>query len=194
MSVFRGTLFFNASAGRNGWTEKYYPLGTSLSVAATQLLAVLALRQEFLHEDISITAATLSDVAVRGDSTTVTATNHPGAIVDATGYLNLDACALFEWQCGVYRRNKTFCRGIPLGMTFEGKFVPTGAVMTAVNAYVAGMVTNCQCYGSFTVNPTPPPAFTKSYSPISGGGYALYLARRKTGRPTGLPRGRRLAG
>lgn len=191
MAQYKGTIVF--IEGLHGWTESYYLLASTPSGAAANLTAVAAARLAILESDLILQSASISDVAVRGDSTPVITVPAPGGFESATGYLDLDVSLLMKWQVGVFNRNKTYLRGIPLTMTLDGLYVPTAPYTTALNAYINAVMANCVLPVT-SRNPAPPPTYLiTSYQPILEGAVNQRLARRKSGRPIGQPRGRRIA-
>jgi hypothetical protein len=188
---YSGLLFF--VMGSAGWTEKYYLLGSNLTAAAANLVAVANARFPILHSDGVILTGTISEMSTRGDSTTVFSIPKVGTAVDTAGWLQTDVAVLVKWQVGVYNRNKTFVRGIPVGQTGANEYIPTLTFIGLMSTYLSAVVANCQMPIT-SVNPTPPPARTiTSFMSITNGAPAAVLHRRKSGRPFGLPRGRRVA-
>ncbi len=191
MAQYKGTLFF--LAGPNGWTERYFLNAISLGDASSALLSVIVGRLPILHETCAIVAATISDIAIRGDSFSLLSAQENGSFVDATGYLDVDVALLVKWQVGVFSRNKTFLRGIPLGQTFDGGYSPSFTYIPLMTTYATDVLVNCFFPIPGALNPTPPPKYLYTYGPASTYSIKTRLARRKSGRPFGLPRGRRVA-
>jgi hypothetical protein len=191
MAQYKGTLFFQATP--NGWTERYFMNASTLSDASAALLSVIVGRLPILHEDCSIVAATLSDIAIRGDSFNVLSVGEVGSAVDTTGYVDVDNALLIKWQVGVFQRNKTFLRGIPNGQQRDGVYAPSLPYIALVNTYAGDVLANCVFPAPGPLNPSPPPKYLYSYVPGLSYSLKTRLARRKSGRPFGLPRGRRVA-
>jgi hypothetical protein len=191
MAQYKGLLVFNG--GRQGWTETYYLLGSTASAAALNLLAVVATREAILHQTLIILAGTISDVHERGDSMVVLSEPSLGDAVDPTGYIPLDMAVLIKWQVGIFNRNKTYLRGIPLGQQTDGATEFSFTFLGLLNDYFTSVIANC-LFPVTVRNPTPPPNYTvSSYAPATSGSPNAVIARRKCGRPIGLPRGRRVA-
>ncbi len=191
MAQYKCTLFFTAST--EGWTERYFPNASDLASAITAMNVVIPTRMDLSTTEIELQAAALSDVAIRGDSVPFLATPLFGTITDATGYVDVDIALLAKWQVGVFTRNKTFLRGIPNGEQSDGTLQPSLGYLGAINSYQNAVIANCLMPAILSPNPTPPPKYLYIYSAILAGTIKSNLARRKTGRPFGLPRGRRVA-
>ena len=191
MAQYQGIVVFGAV--NNGWTEKYYLLASSPAGAAGNLLAVIADRLAMLHVDCVVQTAFISDVATRGDSIQIVGASEPGTAAGATGFLDLDLALLIKWQVGVYLRNKTFVRGVPLVQQLNGVWTFVSGYGSLVETWIATVLSNC-VFPITTRNLTPPPNYIKaSYAAATDGITNPLVARRKTGRPFGLPRGRRIA-
>jgi hypothetical protein len=191
VAQYKGTIIF--SGGDSGWTETYYLLASTPSGAATNLLAVIADRVAIMHSTLLVISAHISDVTIRGDSIVVLSTPEPGDAVDATGYLTLDSAVVVKWQVGVFNRNKTFIRGIPNGQQLDGFTNFDLTFSGLLSTYFATVIANC-VFPVTVRNLTPPPAYNVvSYSPPTAGAPNPRIGRRKSGRPIGLPRGRRVA-
>ena len=191
MPQYQGIVVF--AGGLNGWTEKYYLLASSASGAAANLLAVIAERLTFLHSLCSVQTAFISDVAIRGDSIQIVGAVEPGGYTDATGFVDLDIALLVRYQVGVFSRNKTYLRGLPASTLVNGVWVFGSSFTTILGIFFAAVQTNCVMPVT-TRNPTPPPNYIPaSYAAIAGFQTNPRPARRKSGRPFGLPRGRRVA-
>ncbi len=186
----RGTLFF--SGGSSGWTESYYLIGPDYSTCLTQLAAIAAARKAILQLDCSIVHAFVSNIYVRGDSFPTNSANGVGTWPTSPAFMPLDYAIQMTWTGGVYSRNKTFLRGFPIEMQTDGAYLPTSPYATAVSNYELEIVTNCYIR-QLVPNPTPPPAMIYQFVAVLGGSPRFGLARRKTGRPFGLPRGRLIA-
>jgi hypothetical protein len=191
MAQYKGTIFFQA--GSNGWTERYYMNGSSQSAAGAALLSVVVGRLAILHTGCQIVAATISDIAIRGDSIALIGVAEAGTFADTAGYLDVDVALMIKWEVGVFTRNKTFLRGIPIGQTLDGNYNPTSPFSSLLNTYTVDVFSNCFFAIPGMLNPTPPPKYLYSYGPASDFVVGHRLARRKSGRPFGLPRGRRVA-
>lgn len=187
----RGTLFFT-SPGNSGWSESYYLQGPDYASCASQLGAVAEDRLAVLQLSLTLVRLVVSNIYLRGDAFLVGGGGGPGTWPTSPEYLPLDYALLYTWQAGPYSRNKTFLRGIPLEMQTDGSFTPTSPYQTALNAYEESVVSNC-LVRQYVVNPTPPPAMIYQFNVITAGTPHFNLARRKTGRPFGLPRGRLVA-
>jgi hypothetical protein len=191
VAQYKGIVFF--SGGFGGWSERYFLLSSTPAGALTNLAAVYNARKAILHEDCGIGPAYISDVAIRGDSMPYLVAPSAGTFADALGFLDLDVCFIIKWQVGVFTRNKTFVRGVPLSMTLNGETNFTVPYAALVNDWTNAVEANCVMPITMR-NPTPPPNYIPtSYAPILAGNLVTTLARRKTGRPFGLPRGRRVA-
>jgi hypothetical protein len=191
MAQYKGVLFF--AGGINGWTETYYPVASTPAGAAVNLLAIATARVDILHTACFIGRATISDVIIRGDSTSILSTPEPGTSVDVAGFLDLDCALIVRWQVGVYARNKTFIRGVPVGQTFDMIYDPTVGYSAAFANYISVVIAN-SVMPITTRNPTPPPNYNiVAYASITAGMINGRLGRRKSGRPSDLPRGRRVA-
>ena len=192
MAQYKGIVFF--SAGFGGWSERYFLLSSTPAGAITNLMAVIAQRLKLLPTSAGYGPAFISDVAIRGDSTYLgPSAVGEGTWVDALGFMDVNVAALVKWQVGVFNRNKTFLRGLPIGQTSNGSTNFSTAYLALVDDYLAAVEANCVMPINIR-NPTPPPTYIpSSYAPILGGTVNPTLARRKTGRPFGLPRGRRVA-
>jgi hypothetical protein len=191
MAQYKGTIFF--TAGTNGWTERYFMNGSSLGTASAALLSVIADRLPILHTACEIVAATISDIAIRGDSVPLIGVSEAGTAVDTTGYLDVDNAVLVKWTVGVFSRNKTFLRGIPNAQQSSGVYDPASPFTTNFAAWAGSVLANCFFAIPGALNPTPPPKYIYSYGPASDYTVNHRIARRKSGRPFGLPRGRRIA-
>lgn len=191
MAQYKGTIFFQAAS--NGWTERYFMNGSSQSAAIAALTSVIVDRLPILHVSCSVVAATISDIAIRGDSIQVIGSAEAGTFVDATGYLDVDNALLVKWEVGVFSRNKTFLRGIPNGQQLDGVYTPTSPFTALMFAYTGAVFSNCFFPIIIGPNPTPPPKYLYTYGPASDFTLNHRIARRKSGRPFGLPRGRRVA-
>lgn len=189
MAQYKGTLFFIGPG--QGWTESYGMKDSTPAGAISQLLDVAAARSHILHTNLLIQDGRISDVAIKGDSTPALGEAIIGTAVDTAGYLDLDVALMTKWQVGVFSRNKTFVRGIPVGQTIDGDIFMTGPFATSYANWVDAIIANCLMYAQ-TSPPVPPPPFPKSWQVILAGAAAPGLHRRKTGRPFGQPRGRRV--
>jgi hypothetical protein len=167
--------------------------GSSQGAASSALLSVVADRLPILHTACQIVAATISDIAIRGDSIPLIGVAESGTFVDTTGYVDVDVALLIKWTVGVFSRNKTFIRGLPNGQQLDGVYTPTSPYSALVFAYAGAVFANCFFPIPGALNPTPPPKYLYSYGPASDFTVNHRLARRKSGRPFGLPRGRRVA-
>jgi len=187
----RGTLFF--SNNQSGWSESYFFNSLSYADCATALISIANARLDFLHTSISINHAYVSNIVVRGDAILVPAALGDGTFVDTDGYVGLDYALLATFSVGVFSRNRTFLRGLPIGQQTDGFYTPTTPFSTAVTAWVAQVLESC-VFRQRVPNPdTPPPPTVIQYNPPSRCTLSPQLARRKTGRPFGLPRGRLIA-
>lgn len=187
----RGTLFFE-SATSSGWSESYYLQGPDYASCASQLGAVAEDRLAVLQMDLSLIHAVVSNIYLRGDAFLLGGIAGPGTWPTSPEYMPLDYAIQFTWQAGPYSRNRTFLRGFPIEMQTDGAFIPTGPYQTALNLYEASVVSNC-LVRQYVINPTPPPNMIYQFNVITAGTPNFNLARRKTGRPFGLPRGRLVA-
>jgi hypothetical protein len=191
MPQYRGTLFFEGDV--NGWTENYYLISSALSGAIEDLVNITNARLELLHETLDIATGSISDIAIRGDSFQVFAGPQSGTAVDPLLWLNLDLAILMKWQTELLSRNKTFLRGIPAGQTSADFYIPTPAFNPKIDAYIAAVSTNALMKVLNPVHSVPPLPSDYQFKPVLGGVVNARIARRKTGRPSNLPRGRRLA-
>jgi hypothetical protein len=190
--TFRGTLFF--VGGLSGWTESYYLTGADLNWATTDLNEIILARMPLLHSSCGLVNATVSDTSIKGDSLSTISVYEPGTGVDATGYLDFDLALCVKWRAGNFQRCKTFLRGCPNGEFQFGKFKPTPAFTTLLDAYITVIMGSAQVRQLKVTHPSPPTKDDYEFVPITAGTPNVDIARRKTGRPSGLPRGRRLAG
>jgi hypothetical protein len=187
----KGTLFFQ-NAGSYGWTESYYLQGADYTTCVAQLVDIATARRGILQLDLNITHATVSNIYVRGDSFPATGAIGVGTWPTSAQYMPLDYAIQVNWTAGVYTRNKTFLRGFPLEQQTDGAYVPTSPFITAFGLWEVSVVANA-LVRQYVPNPTPPPAMVYQFNPITAGLAKFYLARRKSGRPFGLPRGRLVA-
>jgi hypothetical protein len=168
-------------------------LGSSAGAAGAALITVITARLTILHTSCEVVAAGVSDIAIRGDFTPVIGTAESGTAADTTGYLDVDNALLIKWTVGVFSRNKTFVRGIPNGQQLDGSYTPTSGYIALINSWAGVVMTNCLFAVPGALNPTPPPKYLYSYSAATDYTANHRIARRKSGRPFGLPRGRRVA-
>lgn len=191
MAQYRGTIVLEG--GSNGWTEQYYLVGSSQAAAVDNLLFIAAGRIAILQADCAIQTAFLSDVAVRGDSVLIPGISGPGTAVDPLGFVDLDIALLVKWQVGVFTRNKTFLRGLPAAQLVSNQWAFTTPFLVLLGSYISAVIANA-VMPITTRNLSPPPNYIiSSYAPILAGNANIRAARRKSGRPFGLPRGRRVA-
>jgi hypothetical protein len=186
----RGTLWF--TAGNSGWTESYYLNGPDYSTGLTQLSAIASARLALLQLSCSIVHAIVSNIYVRGDAFFVGSAVGPGTFPTETEYMPPDYALQVTWQGGAYARNRTFLRGFPLNQQTDGAYTPTSGFTTAFGTYENAVISNCYLR-QYVPNPTPPPAMVYQFNAVLVGTIKVLLARRKTGRPFGLPRGRLVA-
>jgi hypothetical protein len=191
MAQYKGTIFFQAAS--SGWTERYFLNGSNQTSASAALLSIIVGRLGILHVGCEIVAATISDISIRGDSLPVVGVAESGIFADATGYLDVDVAVLVKWSVGVFTRNKTYLRGIPNGQQENGTYMPTTPFITAMTTFAGDVLANAFFAIPGALNPTPPPKYVYSYGPAADYIINHRLARRKSGRPFGLPRGRRIA-
>jgi hypothetical protein len=189
--IFQGLVFFGAPP-LSGWTEKYWLNYPDYTTAALALGEVCTLRLGILHTSVTLITATISDPTVRGDAFPVPGIGGFGTAVDLAGFMPPDYCINVEWQVGVYTRNRTFVRGWPVGEQQDGFLTPSSGSTTALNDWTSIVIANC-VFKQTIPNPTPPPNRLVSFPPATAAFARNGLVRRKTGRPFGLPRGRRIA-
>lgn len=192
MGQFKGTMFF--VGGQGGWTESHFVKGAAIEDATTSLTNIITARLPILQTFCGIINATISDTTIRGDSTNIITAYEPGTYTDTSGYLDLDLALLIRWQGGSFNRCKTFLRGMGANNFNSGKYVPFTGTATKVADYVDAVVLNSVLRQLKAVHAVPPVPSDYEYVANLGGVPNIPIARRKTGRPTGLPRGRRLAG
>lgn len=192
MGQFRGTLFF--VGGQSGWTENYYVKGAMASEASASLLAILAPRLALLHSACGVVGAHVSDTTIRGDAVQVIFEYQPGTYVDATGYLDLDLALLVKWSAGNFNRCKTFLHALGNHNFSFGKYTPVVGTDALVFAYEDAVSLNAVARQLKYPHAVPPTPADYEYLAILTGTTNANIARRKVGRPSGLPRGRRLAG
>lgn len=192
MARYRGTLIF--SSGSHGWTESYYLIGSDQTSAVADLVAISIARINILHTNCILTGGYVSDIAVRGDSITAVSVASVGTFVDTTGFLDVDLALLIKWFGGGFSRNKTFLRGVPNGQQTSGRFTPTGPYTTALTSYQTAVQAHAVVRQLRPGHAIPPIPSDYIFVTITSATLNVIIARRKSGRPLGLPRGRRLAG
>jgi len=191
VAQYQGVLFFQASF--SGWTEKFYLLSSTPAGAALNLINIANARVVFLEKFIGIIAGVISDVAIAGDSQSVFSTTKLGEVTDANGFTPLDIAVIVKWHVGVFSRNKTFLRGMGASQTPNGGFTPDIATVADLNTWFTVVMANA-VFPVTVRNTTPPPTYkVTGYAAATSASYNESCGRRKTGRPLGLPRGRRIA-
>jgi hypothetical protein len=192
MGQFKGTLFFVGESA--GWTESYYVKGSMASEASASLLAILTPRLDILQAACGVVNATVSDTTIRGDSTPCISVYQPGTYVDAGGYLELNCALLIKWQAGSFNRCKTFLHGLGTKNFAFDQYAPFTGFAALLNAYMDAVALNAVVRQLKFPHATPPVPTDYEFATILTGAPNTKIARRKIGRPFGLPRGRRLAG
>ena len=191
MAQYRGTVFFTWTDF--GWTESYYLIGSAPGSAGTNLVNIVNARMALSRSDVIATRAVISDVAIRGDAILQAGFPIVGTNADLGTTQIPDVCLLVKWKVGVYNRNKTFLRGYPLLEGPAGAYSPSIGYPAAVTTYFNAVMANAVMKEPTGLNPTPPPKLLYVYATVLGGVIDTLVHRRKTGRPFGLPRGRRVA-
>ena len=191
MAQYKGTLFFHWEDF--GWTESYFAVNSATGAAQSNILTIATARMALSRPDVICDRGIISDIAIRGDAIEIPGFPIVGTNADAGTTQIPDIALLMKWKVGVYNRNKTFLRGYPLMEGPAGGYTPSLGYPALVTAYVDAVKVNAVMKEPTGDNPTPPPKLLYVFAPVLAGTITQLVHRRKTGRPFGQPRGRRVA-
>lgn len=188
MPNYFATAFINFD--NVGWAEVYPLKLANTSALITQWNAIITARLPLLGTDAQIVGDRLSDSDVKGDSI-------PSGIVYPKPGTGGSVC-FPQFDIGlrikvtdatfIHRGNRWY-RGIPTADFTGGAFVPTTGFNTALAAFEVALTGSVLCIANKIKGAIAPPFYnfiqvTQFFPPIDG--------KKNTGRPFGLPRGRRL--
>lgn len=188
MNLF-GILFFQYLDF--GWSEVYPITASDYPTGLAVLLAVKNTRLAILDSTVSLIAARVSSVDVKGDSYPISwSFPQVGTFSSGAGTANLDLAIRIKFFAGVLKRSNRFLHGLPLSQVAAGGVLTTtGPWSTALAAWVTEVENNCsiatKLHGAVV-----PPFYT--FTAITGSSEVLIAEGKKVGRPFGLPHGRRL--
>jgi hypothetical protein len=185
----KGAIFFKIST--YGWTETYYPIGATLAAAASSMQAINTARMAIAKSDVAVTIIRVTDLSSPRTSLLIAPTTPAGtyAPTPAPNTLDPDQAILQGFNSGDgITRSRHYLRGIPDDQVSGSPKITlalTATFSTALSALATAMQNNAQM-----VIRKPGPVFTtKAIGSVLS---APTLRIRRAGRPSFLPRGRRL--
>jgi hypothetical protein len=183
---WKGTVYFNDSDGAVGWTESFYPVGSTQADAAANLLTVMEARVAFLPPQYRIVYARVDVPGAPRDSLPP-AVEYPlvGTYAPTGSVLPIPTvnAVLVTLVGNPQIKNRKFIHGLLQADVDEDTFDPTTTWMTAYTDWLTAVIANCYVY-----------------SKAIGGGSSVVIAgailddvmtSHRVGRPFGLRRGRR---
>lgn len=167
-----------------GWSEIYYPFGVTYDSALTAISPVISARVAILPGDCIYTYLRISDVNVRGDAYVVP--RHIAGTWESGGSLFPDVALMIRQEATPLYRSNRYLRTVPSDQITDGVLTITPAYNTLLTAYYTEIIANTQ--HARRTSPVPPKLTESNITACVLRG----IHSRKTGRPFGLPRGRRL--
>jgi hypothetical protein len=176
--------------GSVGWSEIYPLLLTDAPTLVSEWALICAARLPILGTDAHLAGDLLSDTDVKGDSIP------SGQVYPQAGTGGSACFPQFDIGLGIKVTDVTFVhrgtrwlRGIPTAQFTAGAYAPLGPFLAALAAYEAALTHASLCIASRIKGALAPPFFNyyrvnQYFPPVD--------RAKKTGRPFGLSRGRRL--
>lgn len=188
MPRYMATMFINYA--NVGWSESYPMLETDAPTAVTEWGHIVTARLPLLGTDAEIVGDRISDTDIKGDSIP------SGQVYPKPGTGGSVCFPQFDIGLRIKVTESTFThrgnrwyRGIPTVDFTGGVFTPTAGFNTALAAFQTALTTNHVCIASRIHGAVAPP-FYNYY--LIGTFFPPVDDSKKTGRPFGLARGRRL--
>lgn len=188
MPIYKGNIFLRQQD--SGWSETYWITAADSAAALVKAVAIKNARRGILPVSSWVQGIRVSNIAIRGDSRLATDVTYPQA--GAWGDVDTDvaipnlAIEVIKVNTDLYR-SFTYLHSIDEAQVTNGVFTPTTPFGVAYAVWTGAVRDNAVLYVRDKTNPT-------SFITVAIDNIVYRRVRsHKTGRPFGLPVGRRVA-